>query len=622
MSLIAWFPLNGNTINYGTSTTLTPTASNVVYTEGKIGKAMYTGSLTFTADQMKKWIGNTVSIAMWIYTRSDGSYSAGTPFFGYSGMTAPNNRKFTMFHYPNKNALHCSWQHDESNSTYWGCAYNNFFPDNTWVHLCIVQDAANETITVYRNGEQYSVSTVSGLAGFSIKQASSAPIRENINYEHTSDIRIYNHALSAGEVREIANGLFLHYSNPRSGADKIYDTSGYGRHATPTNVTITPGGIVRGDGMLSFTGTGYLLTKNTLPNTELTISTWVMFSNVSATQCLISCRNSVGLGISVFLVGGKLRFDTGTASDQWTTSYSFNTSLHHVVFTKNSTTKKLYVDGVEVQSIASTTAITNLGTHISVGASQSNGSGFGNYLNGHLSDYRIYSTALSLEEVQKLYNVRARYYKNGTIETFNFKETSANYQVTKEGIVRATILNELVTAPDGAKFLKIMHHDNQGGTNMFVKADMGTLGKDFYYKNEDCWSAFGLIDTVNHGTNYEFMIYQYPTRDSTAGIQKFRFVQSVNPYNTTTSPAATYNTDGYNSSSYGGIYLRNGSDALFIGAATWWGALGTFTKFGTGLPGWNGQQIAGLTELFIRVYDDNNIKIFPSMLNVGELKEN
>ena len=218
MSLIAWWPLTGHTNNYGTmSGELQATGSSVTYTDGKIGQAMYTGSLNLTADQWQKMIGNTISIAMWVYTREDGTYSAGTPFFGNGGMTKPNNRKFTMFHYNNRTSFHCSWQHDDQSgtdakATYWGCSYTNFFELNKWVHLCIVQDAATETITVYRNGEEYSKTKVDGLASLNIKSAAAAPIRNSIDYQHTNDIRIYDHALSAFEVKEIAKALIMHYN--------------------------------------------------------------------------------------------------------------------------------------------------------------------------------------------------------------------------------------------------------------------------------------------------------------------------------------------------------------------------------------------------------------------------
>jgi hypothetical protein len=76
----------------------------------------------------------------------------------------------------------------------------------------VVQDAAKETITVYRNGVQYSKSDVSGLASMNFKSAGAAPIRAGINYQHINDIRIYDHALSAAEVKELSKALVVHYT--------------------------------------------------------------------------------------------------------------------------------------------------------------------------------------------------------------------------------------------------------------------------------------------------------------------------------------------------------------------------------------------------------------------------
>ena len=216
MSLIHWWPLNGDTKNYGTSGEQV-TESNVTYTSGKVGQSMYKGKLNFTAEQWKNTIGNTISIAMWIYTREDGTYSAGTPFFGNGGMTAPNNRKFTMFHYPAKTTLHCSWQNDDLTSsdnpnTYLSITYANFFEIGKWIHLCLVQDAKTETVTVYKNGTQYSKINVVGLATMNFKSAAAAPIRNNIDYQQINDLRIYDHALSQAEVKELSKALVIHYS--------------------------------------------------------------------------------------------------------------------------------------------------------------------------------------------------------------------------------------------------------------------------------------------------------------------------------------------------------------------------------------------------------------------------
>ena len=52
MSLIAWWPLTGDTNNYGTlGAELQATASNTTFVDGKIGQALYKGSLTITGEQ-------------------------------------------------------------------------------------------------------------------------------------------------------------------------------------------------------------------------------------------------------------------------------------------------------------------------------------------------------------------------------------------------------------------------------------------------------------------------------------------------------------------------------------------------------------------------------------------
>jgi hypothetical protein len=94
---------------------------------------------------MQAWMAPTVSIAMWIKVRSDGTFSNGTPFFSQPpNMNAPNNRKFSMFCYDGttgesaRKSLHCSWQHDGSGSTYWSCIKAGFFDLDKWIHLCAV----------------------------------------------------------------------------------------------------------------------------------------------------------------------------------------------------------------------------------------------------------------------------------------------------------------------------------------------------------------------------------------------------------------------------------------------------------------------------------------------------
>ena len=121
MSLLAWYPLMGNTKNFGLlGSELNPATSNVTYTEGLMGQCLNTGTLTLTAAQASKLFHKTTSIAFWLWPIEGTTSSA---ILGTSGMTPPNNRKFTLFQYSSTTAdsyktLHWSWQDDTSNSPY------------------------------------------------------------------------------------------------------------------------------------------------------------------------------------------------------------------------------------------------------------------------------------------------------------------------------------------------------------------------------------------------------------------------------------------------------------------------------------------------------------------------
>ena len=103
MSLIHWWPLNGNTTDLGISPcTVSGTPSFAA--NGKIGKCLSGGTLTMPAAATAQVFNkDTVSVCFWLYNGG----SAGC-IFGTEGMTAPNNRRFTLFQYPTTNDLHWS----------------------------------------------------------------------------------------------------------------------------------------------------------------------------------------------------------------------------------------------------------------------------------------------------------------------------------------------------------------------------------------------------------------------------------------------------------------------------------------------------------------------------------
>lgn len=199
----------------------------------------------------------------------------------------------------------------------------------------------------------------------------------------------------------------------------IYDTSGYCNNGSVTDATCptwssdTP----RYKGSYVFNGNNqYLKFQNpiTSSSTDFTISCWVKFDDTTGNSTICTMRTAVGNGIALFKIGNKIRFDDNaqfTFSDYTISANAWT----HVVVTRLSSCKKLYVNGIlkqTVNTVGDMKLISNVGT---IGASSQGGDGISNYLNGQLSDFRIYATALSDSDILELYQSSASVDNNGNL---------------------------------------------------------------------------------------------------------------------------------------------------------------------------------------------------------------
>lgn len=203
MSLMAWYPFDGNTQNYGVgSLSLTQTTAPT-YSAGKLcDKALANGGFKWTAAQTASVLNNeAITIAFWIKPLNTTSGQ----IFGTAGMNPPNNRKFSIFAWPTGNDLHWSWQNDGS-STFVSEAIKGCLPTNTWTHVCITYQ--NPKGKVFINGIEKS--TFSGISASTSFFYETQVIHNSAN-RLIQDFRVYNHCLSPREVNQLSQGLVLHY---------------------------------------------------------------------------------------------------------------------------------------------------------------------------------------------------------------------------------------------------------------------------------------------------------------------------------------------------------------------------------------------------------------------------
>ena len=195
MSLQVWLPLNGDLHNQGLSGELSITNNGAtVANEGKIsGSCYYFNSKTLVLPSYS----TTRSICFWVKAAKTNSTIAFVDYqsklgFGFnsSGYIIPNSG---------------------SGSTIKMYSSDNF-KSNEWNHVALIRDDDFTDVLLYLNGVLQTTRSSTNAWGNTVDGCYFGG-RSTGTYMtcYINDIRIYDHALSAKEVEELAKGLVLHY---------------------------------------------------------------------------------------------------------------------------------------------------------------------------------------------------------------------------------------------------------------------------------------------------------------------------------------------------------------------------------------------------------------------------
>ena len=214
MSLQVWLPLNGNIENHGLLEDVSVATPPTYADSGKIGKCLKSGKLYITASQANSILNNKeFSFACWVYPNRDAGASppySEVMLFNRDSMGNPY-RQYSVFMYPNINSLHLGWQ----SAPYGEQVLNvmmDVLPSYTWTHVCVTYN--NPTVKVYING------VLSNTFSANMNCSSyeyDTPLMSSSEARYLNDYRIYDHCLSAKEVKEISKGLICHYKLDNNG---------------------------------------------------------------------------------------------------------------------------------------------------------------------------------------------------------------------------------------------------------------------------------------------------------------------------------------------------------------------------------------------------------------------
>ncbi|MBU6389917.1 hypothetical protein KGQ31_00010 [Patescibacteria group bacterium] len=246
------------------------------------------------------------------------------------------------------------------------------------------------------------------------------------------DVRVYNRALSAGEIQQLYNiGSASHINVPPAlgqttnctsglscglvgwwtfdGKDTNWatgitnDVSGNGNNGQMINMSTTTSPVAGKVGQaLAFNGTNQVITTtNTLNPSAVTVSLWFKLNKNQ--NSFFTCENStsyLSLRYATGHIYSGFSFPTTGSSDAF--SWTFDNNWHHLVSTWDGSTHLVYLDDMN-QTLSHGIGMNscNVSSSITIGAALADRL----YIGGSLDDLRVYNRALSAGEVQQLYNI-------------------------------------------------------------------------------------------------------------------------------------------------------------------------------------------------------------------------
>ena len=239
----------------------------------------------------------------------------------------------------------------------------------------------------------------------------------------------------------------------------IQDSSGYGHNGSILNAPTISSDTSRYSSSLNLNGTTDGILIENLPlsniiNTEVTYSFWIKPNGENGARSIyFGSYSSTSWSIEK-TTGNVLRSYWNGSPDEACSGATITDGIwQHVCITKKGTSDiKVYINGV--QKWSSTATHNNLTFPTTFRIGRDIRSNDGTPYKGLISDFRIYATALSADDIKQLYQVGAKVDNLGNWHTFEFTENSSIAKVKKTGITQANEVHDNLLFRNKAQIIK------------------------------------------------------------------------------------------------------------------------------------------------------------------------
>lgn len=406
MALQVWLPLNkdGGFENQGLAD-VTVTNNGATYnSSGKIGGCYHFGTsssyINIPASSMAGFT-NACSVAFWLKINTwNTAYS--TFFQAGKQAHAWKDYIFGFLRNSSESTICFVISKDSTSSQYTYCT--STLNLNTWYHVVLTYETG--VCKIYLNGfldHQYTTTIIPKFSDITRISLGQCNLR-NASYQSDcdmNDFRIYDHCLSEDEIHELSLGKIGHWclNDYEISGVSVSDISGYHNNLTVHGNPTLSDDSIRYDKSTLFNGSNYL-SCTSLTSEAKTLSLWAYVGSAlpSSNQVLFADYKSK-LSIGFHPGKGLLCTCTGVREEEFSDNLVQLNSWNHFCLV-NDDTKQLYINGDLASKLTYTSYWTHSTDTLMIGM-RSSGSGFPN----KISDVRLYTTALSADDVQKLYKL-------------------------------------------------------------------------------------------------------------------------------------------------------------------------------------------------------------------------
>ena len=220
------------------------------------------------------------------------------------------------------------------------------------------------------------------------------------------DVRYYDHCLSKKEVKELSQGLMVHYLlNGNITGTTEYDTSGFCNNATVNGTLTYSTDTPKYEKSAIFDGSTCLSCDLPYLGNEWSYACWFYSptsSNVGENVITLNTSGGDSDYQFAFLTNPYSGRAQSSANGEFINSIPFTCDRwNHIVASFDGSQLKAYINGALIDT--KTISAPHLERHkLTIGARNS-GSGFSNYFTGKINDVRVYATALDATDVKSLY---------------------------------------------------------------------------------------------------------------------------------------------------------------------------------------------------------------------------